>query len=51
VQINFLGLPAVLLNDDVPEPSNNAAEEPQVNAGAEEEADGSVSPLNLTLGL
>jgi hypothetical protein len=50
VQINFLGLPAVLLNDDVPEPSN-AAQEPQVNAGAEEEADGSVSPLNLTLGL
>jgi hypothetical protein len=54
-QINFLGLPAILLNDNVPEPSillndnvpepsNNNAEEPQENAGAVEEPD-------LTLGL
>jgi hypothetical protein len=43
-QINFLGLPAILLNDNVPEPSNNDAEEPQENAGAVEEPD-------LTLGL
>jgi hypothetical protein len=40
-----------LLKDDVPKLSNNATTEPQVNDGVEEEADGSVSPLNLNLGL
>ncbi|KAM0910952.1 hypothetical protein ACQ4PT_013823 [Festuca glaucescens] len=48
VQMNFLGLPATLLNDNEPEPSNNVAMEPEVNDDAE---DGSVSPLNLNLGL
>jgi hypothetical protein len=38
-QINFLGLPAILLNDSVPETSNNAAEELQVNDDAGEEPD------------
>ena len=52
VEINFLGLPpAVVVNDNVPEPFNNAAVEPQVNDGAGEEAHGSVSALDLTLGL
>jgi hypothetical protein len=35
-QINFLGLPAILLNGNVPEPSNSAAEEPQVKDGMAE---------------
>jgi hypothetical protein len=46
--MNFLGLPATLLNDDEPEPSNNVAVAPGVDDDAE---DGSVSPLNLNLGL
>jgi hypothetical protein len=40
-----------LLKDDVPKLSNNAAIEPQVNDGVHVEADGSVSLLNLNLGL
>ena len=57
VEIDFLGLltapapPADVVNDNVPRPSNNAAAEPQVNDCAGEEADGSVSNLNLTLRL
>jgi hypothetical protein len=43
-QINFLGLLAILLNGNVPEPSNSATEEPQVKDGVAEEPD-------LTLGL
>ena len=58
VEIDFLGLrrapapPADVVNHDVPETSNNAATaESQVNDCAGEEADGSVSDLDLTLGL
>ncbi|CAM0944531.1 unnamed protein product [Alopecurus aequalis] len=57
VEIDFLGLlrapapPDAMVNDNVPEPSNNAAAEPQVNDRTGEDADGSVSTLDLTLRL
>ncbi|CAM0944532.1 unnamed protein product [Alopecurus aequalis] len=57
VEIDFLGLlrapvaPDAVANDNSPEPSNSAATELQVNDGIGEDADDSVSALDLTLGL